>query len=678
MLLILLLLLSSISFSGVLDPKLKHFVNLHGLSRNAEISVKVLTEKKEVKVVKTKLSNLSRLVQENLYVEAPRRLFPLNDVVRSESFAVIGHGRISVSTNRSFSGYVYSGNIRLPSNCSTPYSQLPDYFICSGSTTFNSSGQIKLILKGVSKNSINATSIYRIGVGASNSGKRGEGVIIGILDTGINFCHPAFLNRYGKTRIKYFGFSSDAYSCDGIYDPNLGVCEYDENKINQLISQGNCNYDSGGHGTHVAGIAAGYWEESLYNGIATKAKLIVYKLTKMSDIDAITGLKWIKMKAESLALPAVVNLSLGMNYGPHDGTSLLSRAIDELSGQGFIVITAVGNYGNVPIYAYTTRREDWIGLKVSTDVDIEGWYRKGSAYRVELCSSSTCTGAEPGESVSFTIADCFASIDNTILSHPLNEDGYFLISVSCSTQTDLRIHLTALKGSTLRADMWIANYYNGEGYFLDHYVRDSTGGYEFTLTVPSTAKRVIAVGAIGSKPLSDFTAENFLGRIAPFSSRGPTRDGRIRPHVVAPGYYVCSANASFSLPSEGVSCREGSYYIPLAGTSMSAPVVTGLVALYLQDNPTATPEEIKAWLSTNAVRDVETNYPNISYGYGKAVYSPNRNFLFSGEERIPLESGSFSSSSGGGGCNTGAGTQLTLVYLLILKHIILSLWKRLR
>ena len=674
--LLLLFLILSFSIAGVLDPKLKKFLKTQALNTGYKIQVKVFTKDKKVKVLSVPISRINELLKDYDYVEAPREIFPLNDVAASESYAVFGNP-IRVDKNGSFSGYIVEGNLNLPQNCQQPYSQLPDYFTCLGNTTFSSTGNFKLILKDVERSSITASTVYRLGTGASKSGKTGLGVIIGIVDTGINFCHPAFLDGNGNTRIKFFGFLTNQSNCDGSYDPQLGVCEYDENKINQLINTGNCDHDTVGHGTHVTGTAAGYWEGSLYNGVAPGATLIVYKLSEMNDQDAIIGLRWIKKKAQSLGMPAVVNFSLGTHYGPHDGTSFLSQVVDEVSGEGFIVVAAVGNSGHMPVHAYSIKQTDSIRLKVNTAVDIEGWYKRGSAYIVELCSSSQCLSVNPGRSRVSSIAGCYTEIDNSILSHPLNGDGYFLISVSCQSPTEFLIKLTALQGNELRVDMWIANFYQGEGYFLDHYEKEDTGGYKFSVTVPATAREVISVGAIGSKPLGSQTAVDYLGKVAPFSSRGPTRDGRVRPHVVAPGYYICSANSGFTAGSDKVSCNSGKYYIPLAGTSMAAPVVTGLVALYLQDNPTATPEEVKAWLTTNAIKDVNLQYPNLAYGYGKAVYSGSAE---ADESDVPIVSKPSTSTNdaGGGGCNGINSTLPSLIGLILIRHLLLSLWKRLR
>ena len=686
---LLLLTILALSFGGELDYSLKKLLRTQNAGSSDEVNVKVITTKGEIKLLRVPINQLLKLAEENLYVEAPKRLVPLNDTAISLSYAVFGNSSISVNTEGSFTGYIASGNVILPSNCFKPYPlALPNYFQCIGATTFTALGNFSLILKDIERNLITASAVYRVGIGADFSGKTGENVIVGVIDTGINFCHPAFLDANGNTRVKYFGFSSDAATCDGRFDETLGVCEYDEEKINQLINAGICNYDLDIHGTHISGIAAGYWEGSLYNGVAPKANLIVYRLTNMDDIDAIKGLKWIKQKSEQLGLPTVVNFSLGTHHGPHDGTSILSRVVDEVVEEGFIVVAAAGNTGNVPIHAYSVNQRDVIGIRVNSEVLIDGWYKGGSTYRVELCDSTLirCFGAEPGQDVGFSLSGCYVEIYNSLLTSPLNGDGNFLIYAFCGTSTDLKIRLTALQGSTLRVDMWIANYYDGEGFFLDHYEKEETGGYKYTVSIPATAREVISVGAIGSKSLGDEAAVNYLGKVAPFSSRGPTRNGEVRPHVVAPGYYVCSANGNFTGFGDKVSCGNGAYYVPLAGTSMAAPFVTGLIALYLQDNPQATLEDVKRWLTSNTIKDISLNYPNLAYGYGKAVYSlTGYQFTPPEEEIIPSPNTPENSSQfdvaggGGGGCNSyNYKVLLNLIGFIVAARILLSLWKRWR
>jgi subtilisin family serine protease len=529
-------------------------------------------------------------------------------------------------------------------------------------------------------------------------------VIVGVIDTGINFCHPAFRDpNTGNTRVRFFGFlldqdianlffnagictSSDPATCcselGGSFDSNSKICELDEEAIKQKIRDNDCNWDINGHGTHVAGIAAGSDSSNPYGvGIAPGADLVVFTPITFYDTPIIKGLEWIKQKAQQLGKPAVANMSLGTHYDPHDGTGLLDRKVDELSGQGFIVVVAQSNEGGKPIHAYTTKTSDTVKIRVSNSIII-GWYKNPSQWKIEVCEPGTdnCVGTSSGNDMPSAQqvgnTGCSAKVLASITKDPLNDDGRFQIDITCQSITDLEIRLNQICGDVARVDMWDAT---ETGIFQSNFSQDSIyGGYRFTVASPGTAKRAITVGAINSRPL-DTDSFNNLGKIANFSSRGPTRDGRIKPNVVAGGAYVMSADASYDPQN-----NPNALYKPLRGTSMATPVVTGLVALYLQNNPNATPEDVKLWLTSNAVRDVQEtnmNYPNVIYGYGKAVWSDTAGSGGSKEDakvEVKVGTGAGSCSApqaggGGGGCAGGFASLADLITsaLALLVSIIL-------
>ncbi|MDQ7037973.1 MAG: S8 family serine peptidase [Aquificota bacterium] len=569
-----------------------------------------------------------------------------------------------------------------------------------------------------------------MGTKATSSPNDGSGVVVGIIDTGINFCHPEFRDpATGKTRIKFFGFimdpsmaselvqwgecsSTDPYSCclelGGAFDQNTQICEFSDTVINQKIGQGDCQYDFDGHGTHVAGTAAGsYW------GIARRSDLIIFapvdtKGKLKGDTAIIKGLLWIKKKARALGRPAVVNMSLGEHYDPHDGTGSLDRAVDDVSGPGFVVVVAQGNEGDKPIHAFTTKTADRVRVLVTGQVLIAGWYKNPSEWRIEVCEPRTdrCVGTSSGsdmrakEQVGAT--GCLAQVFASKKVDPLNGDGVFRIELSCSRSTELEIKLTQICGEVARVDMWDTL---ERGIFLSNTEKDNIyGGYMYTVASPGTAKRAITVGAVNSRPdLILDTSGNTdtfskLGKIANFSSRGPTRDGRIKPNVVAGGAYVCSANHNCSLGNNGLvcspqqtqqiifSCDADNFYVAYHGTSMATPVVTGLVALYLQSFPDATPEDVKRWLTSNAVTDVQElgmSYPNVIYGYGKAVWSDTVGSGGSGEDStVRVDTGKGVGSClvslpppppSGGGCTAGPASSAGFLTSLLVLSVLIAL-----
>jgi hypothetical protein len=622
------------------------------------MQVKVLTKDGKVRVVDLSRSDLKSLQEQKdvLYVEAPKKLRLLDDVSSNSSYVVWGSGNqsVMVSYNKPFFGYIFGGSLS-GNGCS----QSGLFFQCPSSTTLNisSAGAYRLVLVG---ESIKSEDIkggdrkYLLGTGASSSGKTANGVLIGIIDSGINFCHPAFRNPDGTTRVLF-------------YKEYTGI-ELNASQINSMINNNVCNYDSEGHGTATAGVAGGYWSLTRYNSPAKDTKFIIYK-TNLLDTDIMMGLDYIKSKAQSLKMPAVVNLSLGEHLDPHDGTGLLDRYIDQVSGPGFVVVVAAGNEGSSRIHARITSPSGDVGINVSS-VQIEAWYTRGSSYRVQVCNQTgtSCVSAEPGNTASAQVGNtlCFANIDNTTLSSPLNGDGKMDIEVSCTSQTSLILRLTRLSSSGI-VDMWL----EGNGEFTNGQVDDGFGGFSYTVASPGTAKSAITVGAIGANYIIDRFFDNY-GRIAFFSSRGPTRDGRIKPDVVADGFFQCTANANFSNTSDPNFCgptSSGSYYVPKAGTSFSAPVVASLIALYLQDHPLADPTEVKNWLTGNALYDTEGNTPNVAYGYGKAVWkeTPSSAGSSGGGSAVSTTSG----GSGGGCSMTSSGSPVSLFAWLLIPVVAL-------
>lgn len=621
--------------------------------------VKVLRKDGKVEVVSLSQKNLENLEKDPtaIYIEAPRKLKLLDDVSTNSSYVVWGHGtqQVDINYNKPFFGYIFGGSVSAEGCIQNSL-----FFQCSSATKLNVTAlndyRLLLFAPDIKGSDIQGGDRkYLVGTRSSISTNTGKGVVVGIVDSGINFCHPAFRNADGTTRILF-------------YKDYTGI-ELSEAQINNMIRMGSCNYDGEGHGTAVASIAGGYWSMTRYNSQTKDVKFIVYK-TNLYDTDVMAGLDYIKSKAQSLSMPAVVNLSLGGQLDPHDGTSLLDRYVDELSGPGFIVVVSAGNEGNERIHARLSSGNGDIHIYVSSNVEVDGWYTKGSSYTVQVCDQTTanCVGANPGNLANAQIntTSCFAYIDNRTLSSQLNGDGEVYLQISCLNPTDLTIRLTKISGSG-KMDMWMS----GDGNFLDGQVDDGFGGFSYTISSPGTAKNVITVGAIGANYISTSRFDNY-GRVAYFSSRGPTRDGRIKPDVVADGFFQCTANANFSGNTDPNLCGPpggGTYYIAIGGTSFSAPVVVSLVAMYMQSNPSADPMQVRNWLISNAFYDTEGTPPNVAYGYGKAVWVETSTTTNVGEKD--------GQTSSGGGCSMGRSSPVnTLIYsLFILIPLMKKLWK---
>ena len=579
------------------------------------------------------LNEAERNVGNLLYIEKPKPLFPLMDVVRSESkglkFSDTFQISLDVDAGQLIKVYTYNANYSFSGNCSL---LSENSLRCNEDEVLNLSlypQEQGAVIISSSNGYINA-QLKTLGTRASLSNTTGKDVVIVIIDTGINFCHKAFLNYNGYTRILFY------------YDV-ISKEEFDSEIINTKIANGDCNYDLFAHGTRVANVAAGYNPDSEYNGIATESDLIIVNVADPSlgyirDTDVIEALDYVKSKCELLKKHCVLNLSLGALYGPQDGTSFLERKIDEVSGPGFIVVASAGNWGDVPLHAVVrNQRHARVDLKINTPWPIDVWYGKAGKYRVSFCSSSSCVRADPDTTASGYVG-CNVNIAN-VSSVPLNGDGNAYIIHDCIGNFYIELELVG----GFPTEVHLYGGYDGVE-FLNYVERDTYGGVLGTIATPASGKSVIAVGAFTSKVLHYPDDLATFGKVTAFSSRGPTRDGRIKPDLVAPGKWIYTATGAGS-------------YISVEGTSFSAPVVTGLVALYLQAHPDATPEEVKEWLASNAILD-DLNFqqrPNNTYGYGKAVWG-----------------GTFSVASGGGsgGCMTSGGSTFLVVILFLMVKLI--------
>jgi subtilisin family serine protease len=619
--------------------------------------VKVLYSNGKVEVVDTRKTPLSvlRARPDVLYIEPPIKLKLLDPIAYSSSVAIRGSGNHSFSINtqsgQRLSILAGGASVSFSGSCSGSI----DNLICNSGTlnlSVSASSDWRLIVQSFGRNlqlSDFSTTAYYIGTGAVNTGKTGRNVIIGIIDTGIDWCHPAFRRRDGSSKILYY------------YVPATNT-EYTRTQIEQFIRDGRCDGDYDIHGTHVAGIAS---------YIAPDADLIVVR-TNFYDTDIIRGLEYLRNKKNSLGRPMVVNMSLGTHFGPHDGTSMLERAIANLSGNGFVVVAAAGNEGHKKLYARISGISSTVSVRLSSpdpegDV-IDGWYKNGTL-RVEFCDSfNRCLSAEPGTSASGNLSGgCRVKIDNTATSHPLNGDGRFVVEFKCSGSFTIR--LTPRSG-TPNADLYLA-YETGE--FMDYFLPDGLGGFLGTVVQPAASPYVIAVGALTSRFVSgDPRSFIDLGKIAYFSSRGPTRDRRLKPEVVAPGYYVLGPWARTN------------DYILLSGTSMASPVVAGLVALILEENPNLDVNGVRSILISQALSDGFTgSLPNNIYGYGKAFLSSLSSVGYGGGtgDTGGGASGSGGSSGGtggggGGGCNSASPDLYTALFTLVLTVILRKRMRR--
>jgi subtilisin family serine protease len=483
------------------------------------------------------------------------------------------------------------------------------------------------------------------------NGITGSGVVVGICDTGIDWTHADFKDKNGLNRIQYIWDQNGA-------GPAPGSFGYGTEWNAAQISAGSCTeMDDDGHGTHVSGIAAGSGRGTgngkanyRYVGVAPEADIVFVKIESSFGFTyIIDGVNYIFQKAAALGKPAVVNLSLGSNYGPRDGTDANELALSALSGPGRIVCVSAGNTGTDSIHAEVTVAPGGTSTttlfvpaysaypgSLNDEIDIDAYYHVGDSISVKVKT--------PGNTDSVTAA--FRTIQAKQMA---GSKGYVYVDNGGSAgnplpngQYNLYIRLydalagappaagtwtITLTGTHIHAgghvDLWMADAYLGGVSELVPWRTGHTAAKE--IATPSTAESVLCVAAYSTRNTWRVPAGGVytygapvpvIGDIADFSARGPTADGRMYPTVAAPGFGVASTRSS--AVAVGTWMVEDSVHFIDQGTSMACPQVVGVAALILQNHTNATPSLVKAAIADAAIQDAFTGAtPNASWGAGK-------------------------------------------------------------
>ena len=388
----------------------------------------------------------------------------------------------------------------------------------------------------------------------------GSGVIIGFVDTGIDVSHPDFTFPNGTTKILYVWDQTTS----GRPPPGFG---YGYECNSKDIQSGQCpEKDTFGHGTHVAGIAASSgMATGNYTGVAPGASIIFVKSGNetcdgtgwtMDDTGILDGINYIVAKARQLGRPVVINLSLGGNIGGHDGSDPLEVALDQFVEAGTPIVVAAGNEGqeNSHIQGRFTGRGNVTfnitSRQTTTDLAIDIWYSLQDDIGATLTTPTGRTYTVPAPTGGTTAT--YANVTTLGRSSDTGNELYFEVTSGGSLPTsNWSVTLAASHvASNGIWDAWVdtascvspgASFLPGNGYSIDQ---------NDTIGIPGTAHDVVTVGAYVTKTSwKGLNGQVFgstsasTGGIASFSSWGPTRDGRIKPDVTAPGSVIASARS---------------------------------------------------------------------------------------------------------------------------------------
>ncbi len=485
---------------------------------------------------------------------------------------------------------------------------------------------------------------------------RGEDVIIGVVDGGMEYIHPNFYDPDDASLLRIQRVWSQR---DKGGMPPRGYDYGAEYTSESAIERAGYAKDNETHGTHTTGIAAGSGADTKFRGMAPKADLVLVPTT-LTTGDILDGVNYIRSYAQAEGKPCVVNLSIGAHLGPHDGTSAFDRALDEMKAPGFVVVGAAGNEGNQSLYlGYDFQSPDdtvfntqlsfassqlsyvdlWSadGLPVAVEVSVMQWTNGRIVDKTGFYS--TTVGRD---SVWTLLAGADGEVMVLMASEIDEFNGKARMLMLVDARSMGRSYSVCLAVKTEQTDkptrvqMW-AN--NGEFASFDHPTISPIVGGRTDHTVAEiggTSNSILTVGSFNTKDswitLSGTQNTKYasllpMNTLSYFSGRGPRADGHVKPDITAPGAVIVSSlNSHYSNPSDELvtmAYKDGRNY-PfgiMMGTSMAAPAVTGIVALCLQVRPDWQIDSLLHYLSLTAINDGTTGEvrqnPDNGWGRGK-------------------------------------------------------------
>ncbi|MBI4820155.1 MAG: S8 family serine peptidase [Deltaproteobacteria bacterium] len=472
---------------------------------------------------------------------------------------------------------------------------------------------------------------------------RGQGVLIGTYDSGVDLLHPDFWTLDGKPRVIHSFDQSSGSECD-----------------RAQIAERRCNEDDPtGHGTLTLSVAMGSGPR--YRGVAPEAEAIVVRSDAFDDlVGALAHMKEIALAEKK---PLVVNLSLGGHSGPHDGTSIEAAAITSF---GSLVVAAAGNDGQEPIHAKGSLDDGAkkLVLKLNEGSDrgsIEVWGSKeGSVLpEVQLVDASGVVVARSGTVTAGSGRTDFLTVGGaTVLTVDVDASEPSVANGRPSARVAFEVDFAELAALKVVVEL------SGRGSFdawtdapadvpeVPRFETTATLGSSqilgdslATLSDPATAPGSIAVTSYQSRseaPTSDSGPPGIEGPISSFSARGPTLDEAKtgpKPDLAAPGEIVVAARAKRGSAIGAI----GPLYRAAAGTSLAAPHVAGAAAVLLSARSDADSATVRAWLLASAASEDDPRF---------------------GRGRLALEEALALAGQGGCGCRASSEQATTALWVL--------------
>ena len=490
-----------------------------------------------------------------------------------------------------------------------PYSTIPDVYGLLNSTALENSGILRLQNQPVLQ-------------------LKGQGIVIGIIDTGIDYTHEAFLDNAGRTRIISIWDQSDTSGTPP--ERQFYGTEYTSEMINQALLNDNPfdivpTIDDNGHGTFMAGVAGG--SESVENGfigVAPLAEFIVVKLKPAKQYlrdyyfikddaicyqenDIIFAISYITDKCLALGKPLSLVMGLGNSKGIHKGISNLSFTLNRLTeNTGNVVVTAMGNEGNKRLHFSGNVSDNITPSVMEIRIDerqkglmIEIWGQNPQVFSVSVISPT-------GEVLERVPPRLNTSENYTFLfEHTTIQLEYKLVESASGEQLILIRLINPTSG------IWRINVY-GESNFsgsFNAWLPLSNFLYENTYFLSSTPDSTLTSPADAAGPISVSNYDAVTNSLSIESGRGNFNFGVNKPDIASPGVNMLGP-------------RAGGGYTVKSGSSISAAVTAGAAAQFLtwgiteNNQPELKNSDIKGYLIRGATRLSDSQYPNNSFGYG--------------------------------------------------------------
>lgn len=512
---------------------------------------------------------------------------------------------------------------------------------------------------------------------ANQQGVDGRGTLVGVADTGADVTHPDFLDENGKIRVEWVldlsrpprGVHKELEDLFGVKD-DAGVLTsgavYSRDDLQKLVDAGrtlDLPTDDVGHGSHVAGSAVGGGGGSAYAGVAPKAGLVVARISRpgtdsIDNDDLVRAVGFMFAVGELMKRPVSVNLSLGSDFGPHDGSMIWERAIAAYVGPshpGRSIVAAAGNSGSVAELAVHQSVHVPRGATVRVPIKSKGassgavqiWatWRGATSLALGLDSpvgawvNPVSEGKEDGERFESVSVGVVNGRSGELKLVPDGHRGAVAVWNGSFPAGTYAVVITNEGDSAGDADLYIQAV--GGAAASDPPTQFTNGVREGTINLPAGHPSIIGVGcsvnrvkwrsAAGSDVALTVPATDALGLVSTgeardlvegevcwFSSAGPNVDGVQKPEIAAPGGIVASTASRQAAPGSNRSIftsaacpsRTGkadpkcllvdANHGISAGTSMSSPIVAGVVALLFQNDPTLTQDKIAALLQAGA------------------------------------------------------------------------------